>query len=530
MKRTSILAALIVGLLAVVAWRVLRPAAITVVAAGSGAIEQWCGSQLLAIANAHLGPELSFETLDYQYPATVLLGEVSLRTPEVDLIVAESIQVDFAELPMVGRPIVIEAIVLRRPVVRLVRKPGGGLEGFSGLVKSSGGDSAADGGSTRPSDVFAIHEIRVIDGAVQYENTGRPPMRLDQLTFALIGEPDAGDPGWYRFDARVGRPSVFDLDVEARLNIDTAQLELSQVTARLAVAPSQYRFFPPELQSILRRHEVAGTLAFRLTGMLPLRDPAGADLEAQVRLTDARIAFGDYVLPVASMVADLRLVDRELRVDPMMIAALGGTVEVAGRIGLHDDLPAEAAINGRGVRLEEALRHRGDGPPRFAGRVGAEGMVSGSLTALGRTFRGGGEVSVEDGRLVNIAIIGELFRALEARPHVSGADHGTAHLELFGDRVRMTKLNLVSGPIAVRGDGDFLYDGRLDLRLNAGVLERLQSLLGPIGDLMGLLSDRLIPYHVTGTLREPKVVVRPLGIGVEETAEDLSSGAGGVHQ
>ena len=253
MKRKSILAALIVLLLAVVAWGVLRRTAIIVAAPGSGAIEQWCGSQLLAIANAHLGPELAFESLDYQYPATVVLGEVSLRTPEVDLIVAESIQVDFAELPKVGRPIVIEAIVLRRPVVRLVRKPGGGLEGFSGLVKSSGGDSAADGGSTRPSDVFAIHEIRVIDGAVQYENTGRPPMRLDQLTFALIGEPDAGDPGWYRFDARVGRPPVLDLDVDARLNIDTAQLELLGVTARLAVAPSQYQVLPPELQSILRR-------------------------------------------------------------------------------------------------------------------------------------------------------------------------------------------------------------------------------------------------------------------------------------
>jgi len=519
MKRKSILAALIVLLLAVVAWQVLRRTAIIVAAPGSGAIEQWCGSQLLAIANAHLGPELAFKSLDYQYPATVVLGEVSLRTPEVDLIVAESIQVDFAELPKVGRPIVIEAIVLRRPVVRLVRKPGGGLEGFSGLVKSSGGDAAADGGSTQPSDVFAIREIRVIDGAVQYENTGRPPMRLDHLTFTLVGEPDAADPGWYRFDARVERPPVLDLDVNARLNIDTGHLELSQVTARLAVAPSQYQVLPPELQSILRRHDVAGTLAFRLTGMLPLRDPAGANLEAQVRLTDARIAFGDYVLPVKSMVADLWLADRELRFDPMVIAAFRGTVELAGRIGLHGDYPAQVAVNARGLHLEDALGQRGDGPPRFAGRVDVEGMVSGSLAALGRTVQGGGDVSVDKGRLVGTALIGALLRVLQVRPagNVGGNDRGTAHLELFGDRVRMTNLELVSGEIAIRGDGDVFYDGRLDLRLNAGYLERLQTVLGPIGDFMGLLTDRLAPYHVTGTLRDPKVGVRPLGFGVDES-------------
>ena len=519
MKRKSILAALIVLLLAVVAWQVLRRTAIIVAAPGSGAIEQWCGSQLVAIANAHLGPQLSFETLDYQFPATVLLSSVALTAGELAIVEAESIQVEFAEVPKVGRPIVIEAIVLRRPVVRLVRKPGGGLEGFSGLVKPSGGASGADGGSTRPSDVFAIRAIRVIDGAVQYENPGRPPMRLDNLTFTLVGEPDAGDPGWYRFDARVGRPSVLDLDVDARLNIDTAQLELSQVTARLSVAPSQYQVLPPELQLILRRHEVAGTLAVHLTGMLPLRDPADADLEAQVRVTDARITFGDYVLPVKSMVADLRLADRELRFDPMMIAAFRGTVELAGRIGLHGDYPAQVALKGQDLHLEDALRPSGDGPPRFAGRIDAEGTVAGSLAALDRTVQGGGDVSVDKGRLVGTALIGALLRALQVRPtgNVGGNDRGTAHLELFGDRVRMTNLKLVSGEIAIRGDGDVFYDGRLDLRLNAGYLERLETVLGPIGDFIGLLTDRLVSYHVTGTLRDPKVGVRPLSFGVDES-------------
>ena len=86
MKRKSILAALIVLLLAVVAWGVLRRTAIIVAAPGSGAIEQWCGSQLLAIANAHLGPELSFETLDYQYPATVLLGEAIQERSREDVV------------------------------------------------------------------------------------------------------------------------------------------------------------------------------------------------------------------------------------------------------------------------------------------------------------------------------------------------------------------------------------------------------------------------------------------------------------
>ncbi len=58
-----------------------------------------------------------------------------------------------------------------------------------------------------------------------------------------------------------------------------------------------------------------------------------------------------------------------------------------------------------------------------------------------------------------------------------------------------------------------MYTGDLDLKMNAGPLEKLQSMLGKVGDIFGKITDGLVTYRIRGTLGDPKVNVQPLGIG-----------------
>ncbi|MBK7404606.1 MAG: hypothetical protein IPJ41_08215 [Phycisphaerales bacterium] len=44
-------------------------------------------------------------------------------------------------------------------------------------------------------------------------------------------------------------------------------------------------------------------------------------------------------------------------------------------------------------------------------------------------------------------------------------------------------------------------------------MEKLQSMLGGVGDLLGSVTDRLITYRIRGTVAEPQVSVAPLGVG-----------------
>ncbi|MHC4422248.1 MAG: hypothetical protein ACYS1E_16845, partial [Planctomycetota bacterium] len=224
--RKLVVALLVLSVASAATWLAWLSFGRDLVHGGIARLEQWCGGQLQAIANDHLGPELSFGTLDYTYPRTVTLAPVRLTAEGQAIIEADSIRIDFAEVPRVGRPVVIEAAVFDRPVVRLIEQADGSLLGFSDFVKTDGGRDLADGGSTRLSDVLAIAKLQVTGGAVSYEPSDGPPMRLRPLTFELDHERSAAaEAGWYGFDARLALDPVVRLDIDAQLNLDTAELD-----------------------------------------------------------------------------------------------------------------------------------------------------------------------------------------------------------------------------------------------------------------------------------------------------------------
>ena len=62
------------------------------------------------------------------------------------------------------------------------------------------------------------------------------------------------------------------------------------------------------------------------------------------------------------------------------------------------------------------------------------------------------------------------------------------------------------------------FDGTMELRFNAGPLERLQESTGVIGQIFGAVTDTLLDYIASGTLSDPKIRIAPLGIGMDQPA------------
>ena len=85
-------------------------------------------------------------------------------------------------------------------------------------------------------------------------------------------------------------------------------------------------------------------------------------------------------------------------------------------------------------------------------------------------------------------------------------------ITLANDRVTIDKLAIQSKFVAVRGAGDIHFDGRLDLKVNAGVVEKGEELLGRLGDVLGVLTDLFLPYEISGTWTKPIVTPDPLGV------------------
>ena len=90
-------------------------------------------------------------------------------------------------------------------------------------------------------------------------------------------------------------------------------------------------------------------------------------------------------------------------------------------------------------------------------------------------------------------------------------DRASFKFALQPDHVAISKSEVVTAMMAMRATGKVYYDGRLDLMVNAGAMEKVQAELGPIGELFGTLSDKLVQYQVTGRVGQPEIAVRALG-------------------
>lgn len=75
------------------------------------------------------------------------------------------------------------------------------------------------------------------------------------------------------------------------------------------------------------------------------------------------------------------------------------------------------------------------------------------------------------------------------------------------------RFDFISDTIAARGDGDVHNDGRLDLRVNAGVLDQLPGPLGTVGSWFTKLTDKLLTCQVSGEIGDLRVTPMPLRIG-----------------
>lgn len=495
-----------------------------------GGIEQWCGDQLLAIANDHLGPRLEWKRIAWVPPRGVQITGLTMTAGDQKIIEAASVLVDFARVPRRGEPIVIESVSFTQPVVRLIENTEGGLTGFDGFVKSGGGSRRADGGSTRLSDVLAIKAIEFAGGAMEYRTPGAPPMVLRPLDFKLehseaaalpevppappAPEPIVADPtgiakGWYAFDAKLDLEPVAELDVSCRLDLDNFALDFEKLVLTTDLGPDRYHVFPPQIQQYLRDHEVRGDLKLTADGTLNPTAFEKSEMAFQLDLHDASMAFGSYHLPVQSLEARGSVAKLALDVSQASIAIMGGTVTATGWLQLDEPGAWRVQGSGRNLRLEQALREPGN-DPRFSGSGAFTVEAGGSVADLAGTIDGQGNLQIEHAKLPAVQLFGNL---LQIRNNAPGRDRASVNYRLVPRCVEFSDAFICGTALGIRGGGDLFYDGRLDMQVRAGMLERLDGFLGGAGKLFSALTGGLVSYRVQGTVEKPKVAVVPLGIG-----------------
>jgi hypothetical protein len=491
-------------------------------------VPDWLAERLLGLVNKRLRPQLAFGSLSYSAPFTITLTDASLVTPEGETIVeVATLVITLAERPKRHEPLRFAGVSFDGGVVRLIVREGeagarAGLAGFSRMLADDRppGDPAKPGRSF--SDAIELRGVEFRGFALEYHGAaGAAPLRLDHISAEMDIAPDEQDRGWYAIGFESGRAPGFELASDWRQNFDTLDSEIRSLAASIDAGPETIPTLPPALVSFMSEHEVDGRLTATGRASANLRDLAGAGADLTIEGEGLSAVFGATRLSLDGLRIAAALADRTLRLDPAQADIGGGTITVDGSANLNEpESPFGAAWGIEGVEVSGFLRSEEDadasGPPRLAGALTGRGFVRSSLRDLRGSIGGDGRVELTDGRLLVLpglarlteTIVGEGALLRDRTP----SHRGTAAFTLSPEGATITESEVVTNLIAARGTGLVSFDRTLDLRVNAGPLERIQSLLGPVGDLLGRVTDRLLKYTIKGPFDDPEVGVAPLGI------------------
>jgi hypothetical protein len=489
---------------------------------GSVAVQRWIAGQLGAVADGYLNPRLSLGALHYQYPLTAVVDDVRLVADDpakpgatVDIFVARHVTLEMAEIPRSGRPLRIQKLILDHPEFRAVsaNQEDSSLVGFSHFLKAT--PAVADT-KAKLSDVFDIRLIQIANGLVVYDPRapGARPMEIDQINCALSVEPaKEGETGWYTLEMELERKPVFATHFAGRVNIDSMVLDVQPLRVALKLGREQDHYLPPQIQSILKEHEVSGDLVVEASGLLHAGDWQASTLKAQVTLTGGNFAAGDNHFPLDRLQVLWTMADRRGVLEKFDAEMLGGKLDGSGQFALSDSMDGRVDLRFANLRIEQCLRNAAGGEGKYRGALSGQIAWQGPLTEASKQSRGSGSIQIVDGYLNQLPVLSTLLaavnRTMKAAGMSSGRPSDTADMAFTfeGDRVNFHKVDVVTQMAVLRGHGDIFFDTHLNMLFNAGALEKVQSMLGRVGTFLGKMTDEISAYTLTGTLGEPQVGV-----------------------
>ncbi|HQY88796.1 MAG TPA: hypothetical protein PK402_09060 [Tepidisphaeraceae bacterium] len=507
---------------------------------GENQLEAWIGGQLKEIVNKRINPVLEFDSLDYQSPGTVIVKNFRLTADsdqgKIDIVRADEATIKLAEIPRVGKPLVVEEVHLIQPTVRVIAHVDNPTDfvGFSNLVKRDPtSQPTTDQSGKKVSDVLNIRVIEIVNGAIEYDpkmdNT--EPMKLEDINAKLNVTPDAA--GLYRLNGEIARAPIFSLAADGKFDMDRAIVEDMQIDLSLQLDDKTMSSLPPQLQQLITRYEIRGALKIGLTGSIPLNDPMSGELRSEVKLDHASATFGDWTVPIDSAILHVSLDDRVVRLNNSEITAFDGFTKIVGEIALNEMYDAKLSIDARKINLARLMSSRASTQPTsLLGFVDAQVALNApSKIVIAKIMDnpekerdplvdaslpvewGKGRIELRNGRLVRVPLVSkfndliiELTRYVSLNRDSKPVANESASIifTLSENDVRFSKLDYSGSMVAARGTGTIGLNQSLNLRFNGGPIEKLQEKLGVVGDLLGTITDNVGSYRVTGTLSDPK--------------------------
>ncbi len=458
----------------------------------------------------------------------------SEHSPE-NLISIESAKTQVSLWPLLSRQLQVSTVYLEKPQIHLVKQQNGTIEGlqFDQKPSRSSQPAAALG--------FLIGAVKIDGGEVFFrDESGEKPKEIRMKDLDLKVENVSLDRP-IQIDAKAALLSSSQ-NVHIRGTIKLAlnkETSLSNVHAEIdleAIEVKELAQWIPELAASGGRHRLQGQLMMDVD-KLYLHDEGFKNIAAQIQLRDAALLLPSFKEPLEQININVLARAGEIKASHFQAALAGGSIQGQADVNLKTPKPLiTVAAEFQKLSAERLLEAPADpSSPQLKGIL--SGMFKGTMLGTQRTeilqsMNGEGQINLNNGVVLNLNILRDVFRKLSMIPGILDKLRGRLP-EGYEEKINardtylqntqlpyvvkqgmlvMNQMNVQSDTFALQGGGSLgLVQNNLSAQLHLIVEPELsQALMRTIYELQALADQSgvlVIPLNVNGRL--PQISVLP---------------------
>lgn len=261
----------------------------------------------------NLNARLTMDSLVYEFPYGVRAHNAALIAKDetgrdIDLLRVKDLELVLAKLPIGDGPLLIEKIIAKQPVGRMVLTEHG-FVGSKGLIKPDEDESPEPAPAQpaqpkpksnkkpkeKPSDYFRLRRLDLQGGQIAFEDRrdGKAiPIVWKNLNIELDIAPASGS--LYSYELAANNAPLAIASVRGKFDIDALNLNMDKFVLALSVEQRKVQEqLPPSLQAALQQYDVAGGLTLSGSAQVPLRTPEQSKFDALLDLPAASLRISD---------------------------------------------------------------------------------------------------------------------------------------------------------------------------------------------------------------------------------------------
>jgi len=263
----------------------------------------------------------------------------------------------------------------------------------------------------------------------------------------------------------------------------------------------------PVPMEFVRMFRVEGPTRIAATGKIDYGVFSRTDIRAHV---DAQGLGIKWCLP-DRISFDFQMVGRRMELTNLTAAVYGGRLGGYGSffpVGADTNMRYEVTAHGEDLSfssLIKALSHEKN-PEKHKGSLSGVGTVSGFIgEGRGKTALGSGSLSIREGHLFELRVLGGLSRLLSYIYPGFGSFSQTelaTTFDIANGRAITDDMRLEGTVLSLRAEGQYFFDESLDFKVQVQLLRG-----GPIASVLRVMTfpvTKLLEFHLLGTMGAPR--------------------------